>query len=410
MDAEPTDPTSRERALPDPLAVARAEKRPEQGPRIVFLSGGTALRGVSRALTRYTHRSVHVITPFDSGGSSAVLRDAFGMLAVGDLRNRLLALASDESARPLRRLLGKRLPMDETPEAPLDGRLAALAAGDDHWLADLEPAQRSGLAGRLDAFRARMPANFDLRGASLGNLVLAGGYLETGSIHTAIDQLAGLLSARGRVLPTTDADLHLAARLADGTETVGQHRLTGKEHAPLQSRIVDLQIVAASGEPAQPDALPEVLDAIGAADLVVYPMGSFYTSVLCNALPRGVGAAVAAGSCPKVYVPSTGRDPELLDTDLGRATELLVDALRRDAPDATAAELLDAVVLDLNPDVYPAPPAPGFLEALGTGRIETELVTSHSLPRIDSDRLAQVLVSLAASERGASVRDFLETR
>ena len=48
-------------------------------------------------LPRYTHNSTHLITPFDSGGSSASLREAFGMLSVGDLRNRLLALADDGS-------------------------------------------------------------------------------------------------------------------------------------------------------------------------------------------------------------------------------------------------------------------------------------------------------------------------
>ena len=42
---------------------------PALGPRLVFFTGGTALRGLSRSLTRYTHNSVHLVTPFDSGGS-----------------------------------------------------------------------------------------------------------------------------------------------------------------------------------------------------------------------------------------------------------------------------------------------------------------------------------------------------
>lgn len=382
--------------LPDPDAVARAEKLPERGPRILFLSGGTALRGLSRALTRYTHNSVHVITPFDSGGSSAVLRKAFGMLAVGDIRSRLLALASDQRARPLRRLLGKRLPADGPAS---QARLRALASGEDPWVEDLEAPDRGRIADSLTEFLRHMPERFDLRGASLGNLVLAAGYLETRSIGEAIETLSGMLRARGRVLPTTDADLHLAARLADGSETIGQHRLTGKEHAPLQSRITELRVVELGDGGAvrvTPTASPAVLDEIGRADLVCYPMGSFYTSVLCNALPRGVGTAIARAACPKLYVPSTGRDPELVDTDLGGAAKLLVETLREDVPDAPAPALLDGVLLDANPDVYPAPPAPGAIEALGARRIETELVTPHSLPRIDSERLAQVLVSLAA--------------
>ena len=84
--------------LPDELRLARARRAPEVGPRILFFSGGTAMRGLSRKLKRYTHNSTHLITPFDSGGSSAKLRDAFDMLSIGDIRNRLVALA-DETVR-----------------------------------------------------------------------------------------------------------------------------------------------------------------------------------------------------------------------------------------------------------------------------------------------------------------------
>ena len=63
------------------------------GRRLIFFTGGTALREVSRELARHTPDTVHLLTTFDSGGSSAALRRAFAMPAVGDLRNRLLALA-----------------------------------------------------------------------------------------------------------------------------------------------------------------------------------------------------------------------------------------------------------------------------------------------------------------------------
>jgi hypothetical protein len=46
-------------------------------------------------LCRFTHNSIHLISPFDSGGSSAVIREAFDMMAVGDIRNRLMSLADE---------------------------------------------------------------------------------------------------------------------------------------------------------------------------------------------------------------------------------------------------------------------------------------------------------------------------
>ena len=97
---KPNAPILLERAvrLRDANRIARCRRAPEHGPKILFFSGGSALRSTARELKRLTHNSVHLMTPFDSGGSSARLREAFDMLAVGDVRNRLMALA-DEGAR-----------------------------------------------------------------------------------------------------------------------------------------------------------------------------------------------------------------------------------------------------------------------------------------------------------------------
>src|SRR3954447_20786544 len=105
---------ARSPTFPDELRVSRSARAPELGPRILFLSGGTALRPLCRVLKQFTHNSIHLITAFDSGGSSAQLRQAFAMPAIGDLRNRIVALA-DESVRgnpQIYRLFTHRLPVD----------------------------------------------------------------------------------------------------------------------------------------------------------------------------------------------------------------------------------------------------------------------------------------------------------
>ena len=78
--------------MPDQVRLSRYLKAPELGPRILFFSGGTALTGTSRVIKRYTHNSVHMVTPFDSGGSSAKLRQAFCMPSIGVLRRRLISV------------------------------------------------------------------------------------------------------------------------------------------------------------------------------------------------------------------------------------------------------------------------------------------------------------------------------
>jgi 2-phospho-L-lactate transferase/gluconeogenesis factor (CofD/UPF0052 family) len=78
-------------------------------------------------LKQYTHNSVHLITAFDSGGSSAQLRRAFGMPAIGDLRSRIVALA-DESVRgnpQIYRLFAHRL-STTAAQRDLEIELAAL--------------------------------------------------------------------------------------------------------------------------------------------------------------------------------------------------------------------------------------------------------------------------------------------
>jgi len=364
---------------------------PARGPRILFFSGGTALRGLSRQLIRRTHNSIHLVTPFDSGGSSAALRRAFAMPAPGDLRNRLMALA--QGGPEIIELFATRLPKGADLRG-LDAELAELTTG-THPLAARVPEPLGGVVRHyLGVFLEHMPRGFDLRGASIGNLILTAGYLEAhrsfGPVVFTFTHLAGV---RGTVLPTVEADLHLAADLADGRTVVGQHLLTGKETAPLAAPIRRLRLVAdLDGSPAPPCAIgPTVRRLIAGAGLIVLPMGSFYTSIMANLLPRGVGRAVAANPCPKVFVPNLGHDPEALGLTPTDQALLLDDALRADLPPGSAARVLDFVLAAPEHGLDPEP-----LAARGIAVCPAALVTPASTPLLDDALLAQALLRLAA--------------
>ena len=386
-------------ALVEPERVARARAHPRAGPRILFLSGGSALRDLSRVITRYTHQSTHLITPFDSGGSSASLRQAFGMLSVGDLRNRLLALADDGSSRAAkaRACFGHRFDR-EGPRQAASEELRGLITGRDPRIAALPADQREFGQETLGVFSRAMPANFDLRGASVGNLALTGAYLPNRDIHHALGRFGEALGVRGDVLPTSEDDLHLAARLVDGTTVVGQHRLTAKQEPPLPSPIEELQLVASlEGGPAlRPPASSAAVDRIRQADLICLPMGSFYSSLLCNLLPAGIGSAIANARCPKVYVPSTGHDPEVAGVGPAQGTARLLAALRADAGETTPTEhLLHRVLIDPEPGLYNAQTDLTSLDDLGVECNEIPLVAPGDAKRVDAQRLTEVLVSLA---------------
>ena len=120
---------ARSTAIPR-LPISKRDVQAAPGPRILFFSGGTALRETSHVLARHTSHSIHLVTPFDSGGSSAVLRRYFRMPAVGDMRSRLMALA--DRSRPeisaICDMLSHRLPKEGDPEI-LRTKLTAIIIG-----------------------------------------------------------------------------------------------------------------------------------------------------------------------------------------------------------------------------------------------------------------------------------------
>jgi CofD-related protein of GAK system len=387
------------RTLPDPVLAERCKKSPELGPNILFFSGGTALRGLSRSLTAYTHNSVHLITPFDSGGSSAKLRQAFGMPAVGDIRNRLMALADAglHGNPEISRLFTHRLDKQGNPAA-LRAELEALAHGEHPLVAAIPDPMRKIIRAHFYDFLTAAPGNFDLRGASLGNLVLAGGYL---SNRRHLDPVIYLFSMLVRVLgvvrPVVNEDLHLAAELEDGMVLAGQHRLTGKEEAPLSSPIRRLWLVDSLDHPTprQTAIRPKVAELIRQAGLICFPMGSFHTSLCACLLPEGVGREVARAGCPKVFVPSTGQDPELVGQGLEEQLLALTGLLARDCGGEVALDrLLNLVLLD--PEHGPRADAAlrQRWAARGVRVLDCPLASENSAPHLDPELLAPVLVSL----------------
>lgn len=386
-------------AIPDPVRVERALRAPELGPAILFFSGGTAIRGLSRKLKLHTHNSTHLITAFDSGGSSARLRHAFDMLSIGDLRNRMLALA-DESAKgapEIYQLFRHRFPAN-APQDELRARLQALIEGRHTLIASVPQPMQKIVCNHLRFFAERMPSDFDLQVASIGNLVLAGGYLNArDDIDSVLFIFSRLVAVRGQVQPIVETPLHLAATLADGSRIVGQHRITAGPPAPIAS----LSLVEGLGEEAEPahaDVSHSVERMIRRADLICFPMGSFYTSVIANLLPGGVGRAVAEARCPKVFVPSTGIDSECPEgMSVAQRVRTLLDVLRADAgAEVDTAQLLDFVLLDRDETLYHGDVELDAIRALGITPLKLDIVSRRKHPRLDALALSRVLISLAS--------------
>lgn len=373
-------------------------RNPVSGAAILFFSGGSALRNLSRHLVKVSHRSLHVITPFDNGGSSAELRRHFRMLSVGDLRNRMLALADFDrpGVRDTHALLNTRMEGNAAPPAML--AMLQEIAGGQHPRARLLPRERKApLLRGLTRFLDAMPAGFDLRGASVGNLVLTGLYHERGGdIGAALADFGELVSVRGSVHPASEADLDLAAELLDGTLLQGQREITGREAAPQASPVSRMWTCdPVSGREVPPPAAAErVLAMIQEADLIIYPYGSFWTSLAASLLPTGIVAALRRSTRPKVWIPSTYPDPELPGIRLEEALDRLLQVLGVVPGSDDAHKVLDTVIVDPRNGRYTGGLSSRALRARKVRVLESELVSPESSPAIDAGKLVPLLQQL----------------
>lgn len=223
--------------------VLMAHRRLNRGPKIVVVGGGTGLSTLLRGLKVYSANITAIVTVADDGGSSGRLRQEFGVLPPGDIRNCLAALADQE------KLL-------------------------------------------TELFQYRFRAGSGLVGHSFGNLFLTAMSEITGDLEQAIAASSQVLAVRGRVLPATLSDVRLWAELADGRRIEGESSITEANG----------KITKIGCTPANPLALPAALKAIEEADYIIIGPGSLYTSIIPNLLVPGIAEAIASRSVPRIYV------------------------------------------------------------------------------------------------------------
>src|SRR5262245_32636696 len=223
-------------------------RRRERGPRIVAIGGGHGLAILLRGLKLYTRNLTAVVTVADDGGSSGRLRESFGILPPGDIRNCLAALSNDEQ-----------------------------------MLTQL--------------FQYRFSSKGELEGHSFGNLFITALAEITGSFESAIAESGKVLSVSGRVLPSTLHDVKLVADMQLPDVPI-QVRVQGESRIPkMAGRVRRLWL-----EPNDAPAYPPVIKALLNADMIVVGPGSLYTSLLPNLLVKDLLGAIHASPAAKVYV------------------------------------------------------------------------------------------------------------
>ena len=386
----------RRMVMPDLVRVHRYQSLPEQGPKVLFFSGGSALNKISRVFKEYTHHSIHLVTPFDSGGSSARLRAEFDIPAVGDLRSRLMALADETvMGQPeVYDLFTHRLAQYEEPLV-LRAQLQQLVSGEHPLIECIPNPMKALIQTQLAVTQARIHDDFDLRGASIGNLIMAGGYLNNQQqLDPIIFLFSRLVKTLGDVKTTLDASFHLGVELENGDIVLGQHNITGKEKGTLPSPIKRMWLNKGLREIVHTNQHigDDRKDAIEGADLICYPPGSFYSSLLANLMPEGVGRSICQNPNPKVYLPNLGVDPEQQGLPLMERIKRLIVTVLADVKVEAHFSALDYLLLD---DVYDYGVVDvNQLNDLNIMVIKTPLI-AEKVDKYDERLVAKALLSFA---------------
>lgn len=288
----------------------------EERPRIVLFSGGTASRGITVALCQRPFAVARIVPAWDSGGSSRTIREAFDILAVGDIRQALMTLAHGEGrAGDVVRIFNARISSVASP-AEARAEFDYYADARHPLLKRLEPGLKGVILSYLKLFLARAGQGFDFRRGSIGNFILAGAYFSHGNdINNAIFVFRQLCTIRGHVWPSTREDgVQLDAVLADGTSIVGQHAVTSLDERHAEIEIVEIALRAPGGTVA---ANPAAIDAVRGADLMVFGPGSLFTSVLPHLLVDGMAEAIVANRrAPKVFIGNMLESSETFGMDV----------------------------------------------------------------------------------------------
>ncbi len=316
-------------------------------PSVVGIGGGTGLSTLLRGLKAYPLDLTAIVTVSDDGGSSGRLRGALDMPPPGDIRNCLVALAEAE-------------PMMES------------------------------------LFQYRFSnASEELKGHPLGNLIIAGMLEMTGNFRKAIQQVSRVLAVRGTVLPTTAKAVILKATMTDGSIVRGETAIVAHSGTIAKLRV----------EPADTQPLPEVLEAIRTADVIIVGPGSVYTSLLPNLIINGMADALRDSQAIKIFVCNVMTQPgesesftaaqhlEVVLQQMGgnNPFNYTIVNLQR-PPEHVKSEYDSKGQQYVEPDL-------ASLRALGVTPITGNLLTEDHVARHDPEKLAQVILTQVARDK-----------
>ena len=316
---------------------------------VVTIGGGSGQSNLLNGLSYFRDEIdiSSIVSTTDSGGSTGILREELGILAVGDIRRCLVALS----------------------DAP-------------------------------ESMKELMDYRFDrgsLDGHNLGNLILAGLMGIMRDDATAIEEAGKLLQINGRVLPVTTDKSDLVAVLEDGSLIKGETDIDVPKYDLKQLGKSIKQVYL------EPSAVahPESLEAISNADYIIIGPGDLYTSVIPNFLPEGVPEAIKDSKAQKIYVcnlmTKNGETDGYEAIDFVQAIERylgqnIIDHVIVNSGKIKPEKLMRYQNKGQHPVAYDVDQV--RMHGKGINIVETNLVNGHDLVRHEPVKLANQIMSI----------------
>ncbi len=309
--------------------------------KVVVLGGGTGMSYLLRGLKEFPIDITAIITVSDNGMSTGKLRREFNTPAVGDIRKVITNLSGT----------------DETIKQMMS---------------------------------YRFQTSSDLNGHAVGNLILTSMLEITGSLKDSIACLSKLLEVRHKVLPISeDSNLVLMGMDNKGNIIEGEEQIT-KAHRKFE-RIYYKE---------EPKVLDEVISSIKEADLIIFSMGSLYTSILPNIICNQVKEALTIAQAPIMYLCNAVTQPgETDEYTVGDHVELINQYLENKKIDVVIASntKIDKKIAEKYENEEQKDPVKidyGKLNKIGVELIEADLiVVEDNVLRHNSMKLSSLIFS-----------------
>ncbi len=237
--------------------------------KVVVIGGGHGQSAILRGIKNIENIEITtIVTVADDGGSTGRLRKHFHIPAMGDIRNVLISLAESESL--LSTLMEYRFESDEEEDS-------------------------------------------DVLGHNLGNLILTAMTQASGNFIESIATLSKVLNVKGKIIPASSEVITLYAKMDDGTIVRGESNIPN-----INNRIQEVFYTE------EVTAMPSAVEAILEADVIIFGIGSIYTSILPNLIIPKIKEALNNSKARKIYFCNAMTQPG--ETD-GYTMEDHVDAI-----------------------------------------------------------------------------------